>query len=71
MLTLLSLLGGFMNGVIALILDGSEQHMYTGLGPIIRFKCSFAKGMANNIEVFTIYGISFNLVRITNYSWIK
>ncbi|MFP3410778.1 Yip1 family protein [Bacillus sp. SIMBA_074] len=54
--SIISLLGLLINTVLALVLGGSGQEMYTGLGPIFASSGGVAKGIANNIEVFTIWG---------------
>ncbi|PFM63877.1 hypothetical protein COJ48_12980 [Bacillus cereus] len=54
--SIISLLGLLINTVLALVLGGSGQEMYTGLGPIFASSSGVVKGIANNIEVFTIWG---------------
>lgn len=54
--SIISLLGLLINTVLALVLGGSGQEMYTGLGPIFASSGGVVKGIANNIEVFTIWG---------------
>ncbi|MED0985260.1 Yip1 family protein [Bacillus paramycoides] len=54
--SIISLLGLLINTVLALVLGGSGQEMYTGLGPIFASSGGVAKGIANNIEVFTLWG---------------
>ncbi|WP_088292022.1 Yip1 family protein [Bacillus mycoides] len=54
--SIISLLGLLINTVLALVLGGSGKEMYTGLGPIFSSSGGVAKGIANNIEVFTIWG---------------
>ncbi|WP_237981242.1 Yip1 family protein [Bacillus thuringiensis] len=54
--SIISLLGLLINTVLALILDGSGKEFYTGLGPIFASSGGAVKGIANSIEVFTIWG---------------
>ncbi|WP_436866031.1 Yip1 family protein [Bacillus fungorum] len=53
---IISLLGLLINTVLALILGGSGKEFYTGLGPIFTSSSGAVKGIANSIEVFTIWG---------------
>ncbi|PIE95451.1 hypothetical protein CO726_09090 [Bacillus fungorum] len=53
---IISLLGLLINTVLALILGGSGKEFYTGLGPIFASSSGAVKGIANSIEVFTIWG---------------
>ncbi|MGE7862754.1 Yip1 family protein [Bacillus mobilis] len=54
--SIISLLGVLINAVLALILGGSGKEFYTGLGPIFASSGGAVKGIANSIEVFTIWG---------------
>ncbi|GMR63678.1 MULTISPECIES: Yip1 family protein [Bacillus] len=54
--SIISLLGLLINAVLALILGGSGKEFYTGLGPIFASSGGAVKGIANSIEVFTIWG---------------
>ncbi|MFE6137754.1 Yip1 family protein [Bacillus sp. NPDC057893] len=54
--SIISLLGLLINTVLALVLGGSGKEMYTGLGPIFTSSGGAVKGIANSIEVFTIWG---------------
>ncbi|MBE7097053.1 Yip1 family protein [Bacillus cereus] len=54
--SIISLLGLLINTVLALILGGSGKEFYTGLGPIFASSGGTVKGIANSIEVFTIWG---------------
>ncbi|MCU5114369.1 YIP1 family protein [Bacillus wiedmannii] len=54
--SIVSLLGVLINAVLALILGGSGKEFYTGLGPIFASSGGAVKGIANSIEVFTIWG---------------
>ncbi|OQR53267.1 Yip1 family protein [Bacillus sp. CDB3] len=54
--SIISLLGLLINTVLALVLGGSGQEMYTGLGPIFASSSGVVKGIASNIEVFLIWG---------------
>ncbi|MCU5512979.1 MULTISPECIES: Yip1 family protein [Bacillus] len=54
--SIISLLGLLINTVLALILGGSGKEFYTGLGPIFNSSGGTVKGIANSIEVFTIWG---------------
>ncbi|HDX9627861.1 TPA: YIP1 family protein [Bacillus cereus] len=54
--SIISLLGLLINTVLALILGGSGKEFYTGLGPIFTSSGGAVKGIANSIEVFTIWG---------------
>ncbi|HDR7793051.1 TPA: YIP1 family protein [Bacillus luti] len=54
--SIISLLGLLINTVLALVLGGTGQEMYTGLGPIFASSGGVAHGIANSIEVFTIWG---------------
>ncbi|PGK34774.1 hypothetical protein CN907_21605 [Bacillus anthracis] len=53
---IISLLGLLINTILALILGGSGKEFYTGLGPIFASSSGAVKGIANSIEVFTIWG---------------
>ncbi|MBE5106899.1 DUF1282 family protein [Bacillus thuringiensis] len=52
----ISLLGVLINTILAYILGGSGQEMYTGLGPIFASSSSVVKGIVSKFEVFTIWG---------------
>ncbi|MED2865901.1 Yip1 family protein [Bacillus thuringiensis] len=54
--SIISVLGLLINIVLALILGGSGKELYTGLGPIFASSGGAVKGIANSIEVFTIWG---------------
>ncbi len=54
--SIISLLGLLINTVLALVLGGSGQEMYTGLGPIFASSGGVVQGIASSIEVFTIWG---------------
>lgn len=54
--SIISVLGLLINIVLALILGGSGKELYTGLGPIFASSGGVVKGIANSIEVFTIWG---------------
>lgn len=54
--SIISLLGVLLNTVLAFVLGGSGQEMYTGLGPIFASSSGVVKGIASKFEVFTIWG---------------
>lgn len=54
--SVISLLGLLVNGVLAIVLGGDGQDMYTGLGPIFASTGGVMHGIAKSIEVFTIWG---------------
>ncbi|MGN5652494.1 Yip1 family protein [Bacillus sp. Brlt_9] len=54
--SIISLIGLLINTILAFVLGGSGQEMYTGLGPIFASSGGALKGIANSIEVFTIWG---------------
>ncbi|MDA1760186.1 Yip1 family protein [Bacillus cereus] len=54
--SIISVFGLLINIVLALILGGSGKELYTGLGPIFASSGGAVKGIANSIEVFTIWG---------------
>ncbi|MGW6190366.1 Yip1 family protein [Bacillus cereus] len=56
--SIISLLGLLINTVLALVLGGSGQEMYTGLGPIFASSSGVVKGIASKFEVFTIWGFA-------------
>ncbi|KAA0802931.1 DUF1282 domain-containing protein [Bacillus sp. JAS102] len=54
--SVISLIGVLINIILAYILGGSGQEMYTGLGPIFASSSSVVKGIVSKFEVFTIWG---------------
>ncbi|PFI26547.1 Yip1 family protein [Bacillus cereus] len=54
--SVISLLGLLINVILAFVLGGSGQEMYTGLGPIFSSSSGVIKGIASKFEVFTIWG---------------
>ena len=54
--SVISLLGLLINTILAYILGGSGQEMYTGLGPIFASSSGVVKGIVSKFEVFTIWG---------------
>ncbi|MEH6889032.1 Yip1 family protein [Bacillus sp. JJ864] len=55
--SIITTLGGIINVVLALILGGNGQEMYTGLGPLFASTGGVVHGIAKSIEVFTIWGL--------------
>ncbi|MDZ4476628.1 Yip1 family protein [Bacillus cereus] len=54
--SVISLIGVLINIILAYILGGSGQEMYTGLGPIFASSSGVVKGIVSKFEVFTIWG---------------
>ncbi|WP_410991113.1 Yip1 family protein [Bacillus cereus] len=54
--SVISLLGLLINTILAYILGGSGQEMYTGLEPIFASSSGVVKGIVSKFEVFTIWG---------------
>ncbi|PDY06718.1 hypothetical protein COM66_05215 [Bacillus cereus] len=54
--SVISLIGVLINIILAYILGGSGQEMYTGLGPIFASSSGIVKGIVSKFEVFTIWG---------------
>ncbi|MGE6366130.1 Yip1 family protein [Bacillus paramycoides] len=54
--SIISLLGVLINTILAFILGGSAQEMYTGLGPVFASSSGVVKGIVSKFEVFTIWG---------------
>ncbi|HDR8184609.1 TPA: YIP1 family protein [Bacillus thuringiensis] len=54
--SIISLLGLLINTILAYILGGSGQEMYTGLGPVFSSSSGVVKGIVSKFEVFTIWG---------------
>ncbi|HDX9692751.1 MULTISPECIES: Yip1 family protein [Bacillus] len=54
--SVISLLGLLINTILAYILGGSGQEMYTGLEPIFTSSSGVVKGIVSKFEVFTIWG---------------
>ncbi|MDA1558071.1 Yip1 family protein [Bacillus cereus] len=54
--SVISLLGLLINTILAYILDGTGQEMYTGLEPIFASSSGVVKGIVSKFEVFTIWG---------------
>ncbi|HHT7166293.1 TPA: Yip1 family protein [Bacillus cereus] len=54
--SVISLIGVLINIILAYILGGSGQEMYTGLGPIFASSSGAVKGIVSKFEVFTIWG---------------
>ncbi|HDR4725538.1 YIP1 family protein [Bacillus cereus group sp. Sample62] len=54
--SIITLLGLLINTILAYILGGSGQEMYTGLGPVFASSSGVVKGIVNKFEVFTIWG---------------
>ncbi|MGG1136886.1 Yip1 family protein [Bacillus mycoides] len=54
--SVISLLGVLINTILAYILGGSAQEMYTGLGPVFASSSGVVKGIVSKFEVFTIWG---------------
>ncbi|CAM3949372.1 Yip1 family protein [Bacillus paramycoides] len=54
--SVISLLGVLINTILAFILGGSAQEMYTGLGPVFTSSSGVVKGIVSKFEVFTIWG---------------
>ncbi|HFK1487403.1 Yip1 family protein [Bacillus cereus group sp. MYBK5-1] len=54
--SIISLLGLLINTILAYILGGSGQEMYTGLEPIFASSSGVVKGIVSKFEVFTIWG---------------
>ncbi|HGH7177171.1 TPA: Yip1 family protein [Bacillus wiedmannii] len=54
--SIISLLGLLINTILAYILGGSGQEMYTGLGPVFSSSSGIVKGIVSKFEVFTIWG---------------
>ena len=48
--------GVLINIILAYILGGSGQEMYTGIGPIFASSSGVVKGIVSKFEVFTIWG---------------
>ncbi|MCM3735391.1 YIP1 family protein [Bacillus cytotoxicus] len=56
--SIITFLGGIINMVLALILGGNGQEMYTGLGPLFASTGGVAHGIAKSFEVFAIWGLA-------------
>ncbi|WP_242259345.1 Yip1 family protein [Bacillus cereus group sp. BfR-BA-01311] len=54
--SVISLIGVLINIILAYILGGSGQEMYTGLGPLFASSSGVVKGIVSKFEVFTIWG---------------
>ncbi|MDA2378780.1 Yip1 family protein [Bacillus cereus] len=54
--SVISLIGVLINIILAYILGGSGQEMYTGLGLIFASSSGVVKGIVSKFEVFTIWG---------------
>ncbi|MGD6889781.1 Yip1 family protein [Bacillus mobilis] len=54
--SIITLLGLLINTILAYILGGSGQEMYTGLGPVFSSSSGVVKGIVSKFEVFTIWG---------------
>ncbi|HDR7638326.1 MULTISPECIES: Yip1 family protein [Bacillus] len=54
--SVITLLGLLINTILAYILGGSGQEMYTGLGPVFSSSSGVVKGIVSKFEVFTIWG---------------
>ena len=54
--SVISLLGLLINTILAYILGGTGQEMYTGLEPIFASSSGVVKGIVSKFEVFTIWG---------------
>ncbi|EJR94170.1 Yip1 family protein [Bacillus cereus group sp. MYBK163-2] len=54
--SVISLIGVLINIILAYVLGGSGQEMYTGLGPIFASSSGVVKGIVSKFEVFTIWG---------------
>ncbi|HFJ9475894.1 TPA: Yip1 family protein [Bacillus cereus] len=54
--SVISLLGLLINTILAYILGGTGQEMYTGLEPIFASSNGVVKGIVSKFEVFTIWG---------------
>ncbi|MED2128760.1 Yip1 family protein [Bacillus thuringiensis] len=54
--SVISLLGLLINTILAYILGGTGQEMYTGLEPIFASSSDVVKGIVSKFEVFTIWG---------------
>ncbi|MGH1323668.1 Yip1 family protein [Bacillus pretiosus] len=54
--SVITLLGLLINTILAYILGGSGQEMYTGLGPVFASSSGVVKGIVSKFEVFTIWG---------------
>ncbi|MED0992710.1 Yip1 family protein [Bacillus nitratireducens] len=54
--SVITLLGVLINTILAFVLGGSGQEMYTGLGPIFSSSSGVVKGIVSKFEVFTIWG---------------
>lgn len=54
--SVITLIGVLINIILAYILGGSGQEMYTGLGPIFASSSGVVKGIVDKFEVFTIWG---------------
>ncbi|EJS09158.1 MULTISPECIES: Yip1 family protein [Bacillus] len=54
--SVITLLGVLINTILAFVLGGSGQEMYTGLGPIFASSSGVVKGIVSKFEVFTIWG---------------
>ncbi|KAA6480968.1 Yip1 family protein [Bacillus cereus] len=54
--SVISLLGLLINTILAYILGGTGQEMYTGLEPIFASSSGVVKGIVSKCEVFTIWG---------------
>lgn len=55
--SIITVLGGIVNIVLAWILGGNAKEMYTGLGPVFASTGGVVHGIAKSIEVFTIWGL--------------
>ncbi|PDZ37811.1 hypothetical protein CN520_08245 [Bacillus cereus] len=60
--SVISLLGLLINTILAYILGGSGQEMYTGLEPIFASSSGVVKGIVSKFEVFTIWGYAVTWV---------
>ncbi|MGR5920449.1 Yip1 family protein [Bacillus paranthracis] len=54
--SVITLIGVLINIILAYILGGSGQEMYTGLGPVFASSSGVVKGIVDKFEVFTIWG---------------
>ncbi|PFE00008.1 hypothetical protein COE15_20225 [Bacillus cereus] len=55
--SVITVLGGIINMVIAFILGGNGQEMYTGLGPVFASTGGVVHGILKQFEIFAIWGL--------------
>ncbi|WP_242216834.1 Yip1 family protein [Bacillus cereus group sp. BfR-BA-01380] len=54
---IISVIGGLINALLALVFDGNGKEMYTSLGPLFASSGGVVHGIAKSIEIFGIWGL--------------